>query len=165
MNTLLGYLVYWGENVIFLSLFFTYSLFTLPLVCGKIFFNLMFSGQGLFTVIFYCIVWVFTGWIFSFGLLLRDVYYLAHILSMHQGCRHAMGLPDELKEITVDPDVKLKVYNEVRMTVIELFIELRKQALSSMGLQPNKDDATDGPESGEDLDDIDVLEMLDNMEE
>jgi hypothetical protein len=35
-------------------------------------------------------------------------------------------LTDELKEIIIDKELKLKVYNEVRETIIEMFIELRK---------------------------------------
>jgi hypothetical protein len=38
-----------------------------------------------------------------------------------------MGLKDELKEIVIDQETKLKVYNEVRETVIELYIDIRKQ--------------------------------------
>lgn len=126
VNNFFSYLIFWLENLVVLSLFTFYSLLILPIVYGKIFFNLMFSSQGLFTVIFYCIVWLFTGWIFSMGLLARDLWYLIRILAMHRGCREEMGLIDELKEYVVDPEVKLKVYNEVRQTVIELFLESRK---------------------------------------
>lgn len=38
-----------------------------------------------------------------------------------------MGLSDELKEIVIDKDLKVKVYNETRETIIEMYIELRKQ--------------------------------------
>lgn len=166
LNKAFSYLVFWGENFVMLSIFFIYSLLLLPIVCGKIFFNLMFSGQGLFTVIFYCLVWIFSGLFFTFGLLVRDLTYLFGILAMHQGCRQAMGLPDELKEIIVDPDVKLKVYNEVRRTAIELFLELRKQALSTMGLPPPSSDHMMDPSSPQfDMDELDVLDMLDNVEE
>lgn len=37
-----------------------------------------------------------------------------------------MGLADELKEIVIDKEIKLKVYNEIRETVIELYIDIRK---------------------------------------
>lgn len=125
-NQFFSYLIFWLENIIMVFLFFLYEFLLLPFVYGKIFWNLMFSSQGLFTVIFYCLIWIFAGFFFTFGLLLRDIFYVLKILAMHQGCRHAMGLPDELKEATLDPLVKLKVYNEVRNTVIELYIELRK---------------------------------------
>ena len=46
---------------------------------------------------------------------------------MHQGCRQAQGLEDELKEIVIDKELKLKVYNEVRETVIEVYLDVRKQ--------------------------------------
>lgn len=38
-----------------------------------------------------------------------------------------MGLTDELKEVIIDKDLKVKIYNETRETVIEVYIELRKQ--------------------------------------
>jgi hypothetical protein len=37
-----------------------------------------------------------------------------------------MALSDELEQVRVDSRLKLKVYNEVRQTVIELYIEIRK---------------------------------------
>jgi hypothetical protein len=126
LNKFFGYLIYWLENIIILGLFFLYSFIISPIVYFKIFFNLMFSAQGLFTVIFYCLTWIFSGWFLTFGLLIRDMWYLFRIMAMHQGCREATGQVDELKEIKVDPELKLRIYNEVRTTVIELFLEIKK---------------------------------------
>ena len=37
-----------------------------------------------------------------------------------------MGLSDELKEINVDKELKIKIYNETRETIIEMYIDIRK---------------------------------------
>jgi hypothetical protein len=37
-----------------------------------------------------------------------------------------MGLTDELKEEIVDKELKMKVFNETRETIIEMYLELRK---------------------------------------
>lgn len=57
----------------------------------------------------------------------RDVHYLIKILSMHEGCRKARGLADELKVEVIDKELKLRVYNEIRETVIAVYLETRKQ--------------------------------------
>ena len=69
---------------------------------------------------------MFFGFFFTFGLIIRDVTFLVKILAMHQGCRFEMGLSDELKEVKMERAMKMKIYNEVRQTVIELYIDLRK---------------------------------------
>lgn len=38
-----------------------------------------------------------------------------------------MGLADELREVEIDKELKLKVFNEVRETIIEMYFDLRKQ--------------------------------------
>lgn len=65
-----------------------------------------------------------------------------------------MGLKDELKEIIIDQETKLKVYNEVRETVIELYIEIRKQ---------NKG-GEEYDQYLENLNDLDILHMLEEDE-
>lgn len=38
-----------------------------------------------------------------------------------------MGLADELREIVIDKELRLKVFNEVRESIIEMYVDLRKQ--------------------------------------
>ena len=45
---------------------------------------------------------------------------------MHQGCREALNLKDELPLVIIDRDLRLKVYNEIRDTVLEMYIDIRK---------------------------------------
>ena len=122
-----AYANYWLENVIFILAFFLYELFLVPVVYGKTFLNIVTCSVGLFTIMFHCVAWFLSGFFFTLFLVLRDIYYLVKILLMHQGCRQAMGLTDELTDTEIDREIKLKVYNEVRETVIEMYLELRKQ--------------------------------------
>ena len=119
------------ENLFILSMFLAYELLVAPAAFVKIEFNLVTSNQGLFTMIFYSTVWLFFGPFLTLSIVLKDFGHLAYILSMHEGCRQAMGLVDEMESIEIDPRLKLKVYNEVRQTAIELYIELRRQIIGS----------------------------------
>ncbi|CDW78613.1 UNKNOWN [Stylonychia lemnae] len=127
VSKIFSYGIFWIENVIFLFIFLLYEIFLIPVVYVKTFINIITCSVGLFTIMFHCAAWFFSGFFFSFFLVFRDIYYLAKILSMHQGCRQALGLADELKEEVIDKEVKLKVYNEIRETVIEVYIDIRKQ--------------------------------------
>jgi len=131
LNRYFSFLVYWMENLFILSMFLAYELLVAPAAFVKIEFNLVTSNQGLFTMIFYSTVWLFFGPFLTLSIVLKDFGHLAYILSMHEGCRQAMGLVDEMESIEIDPRLKLKVYNEVRQTAIELYIELRRQIIGS----------------------------------
>ena len=159
LNKSISYLVYWLENFVAVIFFFLYEVLIIPIVWCKIFWSIITTTQGLFTTIFYTITWIFTGLIFTFTLIIRDIYFLFKIFAMHQGCRAAMKLGDELKEYKVEDALKLKVYNEVRHTVIEIYIELRKQALAVLGDVNEEYDRyiTEG-----NFNDLDVLEMLES---
>lgn len=126
LNKFVSYCIYWLENLVLALVFLFYELLLVPIVFGKTFVALLTSNQGLFTTMFYGIAWLVSGLVMNVALALRDIYFLLKILSMHQGCRAETGLADELKEVKIDPLVKLRVYNEVRETVIELYIELRR---------------------------------------
>lgn len=59
-----------------------------------------------------------------FFLLLRDVAFLIKILCFHNGCRY--GRVDEYVEDSIDSDLRMKIYNETRSTVISLYKRLQK---------------------------------------
>lgn len=82
-----SYAMYWAENVIFVIIFLLYEICCIPAVYFKTFLNIVTCSVGLFTIMFQLAYWLFSGLFFSFFLVLRDVYYLVKILSMHQGCR------------------------------------------------------------------------------
>jgi hypothetical protein len=65
-------------------------------------------------------------------LLLRDGAFLLWILCYHQGCR--FGKVDELDEEEVNPDVRERVYNQTRSTVIALYKRIKKHIAGEGGI-------------------------------
>lgn len=63
-----------------------------------------------------------------------------------------MGLSDELKEVIIDKELKLKIYNETRETIIDMYLELRKQVGG----------ADDHDQEQNNIADIDILALLDD---
>jgi hypothetical protein len=65
-----------------------------------------------------------------------------------------MGLTDELKEEIVDKELKMKVFNESRETIIEMYLELRKQmgGAEEFDLTQNN------------INDLDILSLLEDDE-
>eukprot|EP00347_Sterkiella_histriomuscorum_P022855 403336899 len=147
-----SYAMFWAENVIFVFIFLIYEICLIPAVYIKTFINIVSCSVGLFTIMFQLSYWFFSGIFFSFFLIFRDIYYLLKILSMHQGCRQAMGLADELKEDVIDKDLKLKVYNEIRETVIAVYLDTRKMN--------NGGDDYDSYLTNGNFNDLDVLVIL-----
>ena len=86
----------------------------------------------------------------------RDCKYLFKILAMHNGCRHAFGLVDDESEIHIDSELKLKLYNEMRETVIEMFIQIRKDN--------GGDNSLDHYVINNNLNDIRLLEIFEEEE-
>ena len=78
-----SYMMFWLENMIFILFFALFEFLLVPVVYVKTFLNIMFCSYGLFTTIFKCIVWIFSGLFFDIFLALRDIYFLILILSMH----------------------------------------------------------------------------------
>lgn len=83
LNKLFSYMIFWLENIVFTIFFTLYEFLLVPIVYAKIFINILTCSYGLFTTIFKCIIWVFSGFFFSIFLAFRDIYYLLKILSMH----------------------------------------------------------------------------------
>ena len=119
-------IIFWLENIAFLICFSILSIAFIPLVLIKILYNILRSGHGLFSTILYSIVWVISGIFITSGIAGRDVYYLYTIFKMHDGCRAEKGIEDELKEEPVDKELLLRVYNEVRECIIEIYLDFRK---------------------------------------
>jgi len=121
LNSGFSFAMYWVENILFLCLFSAYEFFLIPIVYLKILFNIFMSSLGLFTLILNCFIWLIAGLFFTAYIASRDVAFLFKILKMHEGCRAAQGMEDELKEDPVDPELKIKVYNEVREAIMDIY--------------------------------------------
>jgi hypothetical protein len=68
---------------VILSIFLSYELLIAPVAFFKILFNIISSNQGLFTIIFYSIVWVLFGPILTLAIVVKDFSHLGLIMSMH----------------------------------------------------------------------------------
>lgn len=91
-----SYFMFWLENIFFIASFFTFEAVILPIAYIKVWINIVRNSMGILNTILNCVVWALIGIFMMFYLLLRDVSYLAKILSYHNGCR--FGKLDELAE-------------------------------------------------------------------
>ena len=126
-----SYVMYWIENIVLLFCFLIFELFLLPLAYIQIWFNILKCSFSLRTVINF-LLFLSTGPFLMLFIVFRDFYYLFRICSCHQGCR-ASSLnkikPQQLEttqSIENEQLLKIRVFNEVRVTVICLFKRLKK---------------------------------------
>lgn len=111
-------LMFWLENVVWLLLFMAYEIAQLPLVYLKNLFVVAWATQGLFLTIWHTAAWLFSGPVLLVFFALRDIYYMFKILRMHQGCREAGGIFDELEVKKIDVNEEVMRYNEARDVAI-----------------------------------------------
>lgn len=124
-----SYFMFWFENIFFIIAFIVQVTLLVPLVYIKNLFTIVWASSGLFTTLFYAVGWLFVGLFITLFLAVRDVYYYMKILAMHRGCREAYRLEDELKEEAIDSEVEVKIFNETRETVIDLYFDIKNQIL------------------------------------
>lgn len=117
-----SYFMFWLENIVFVIAFFLFELLIMPIAYIKVWINIVRNSMGILNTILNCVIWALIGIFMMFFLLFRDVSYLVKILSYHNGCR--FGKVDELAEESVDPALRIKIYNETRATVISLYQRL-----------------------------------------
>jgi hypothetical protein len=116
--------MFWLENIFFVFAFIFFELLIMPVAYVKVWINIVHNSMGILNTILNCLIWTLIGIFMMFFLLFRDMSYLLKILSYHNGCR--FGKADELAEESVDPQLKIKIYNETRATVISLYKRLQK---------------------------------------
>ena len=119
-----SFMMFWLENIIFISFFLAFELIISPFAYIKVWFNIVRNSMGVCRTILNCIVWAIIGVIMMFYIVVSDCVNLIKILCYHNGCRH--GFIDDLAEEEVDTALKIKVYNETRATVISLYKRLQK---------------------------------------
>jgi len=84
--------MFWLENILWLGIFLAYESALIPFVYFKNVFVVAWATQGLFMTVWNTVAWIFAGPIILFFLVLRDVWYMFAILTMHNGCREFAGL-------------------------------------------------------------------------
>jgi hypothetical protein len=120
-----SYLMYWLENLFFISGFLFLELLIAPVAYVKVWINIVRNSMGVLKTILNCIVWGLIGLIMTGFLMFRDVAYIIRILCYHQGCREGR-IDDLLAVVEEEPALRIKVYNETRSTVISLYKRLQK---------------------------------------
>mmetsp|Transcript_13250 Transcript_13250/g.20715 ORF Transcript_13250/g.20715 Transcript_13250/m.20715 type:complete len:277 (+) Transcript_13250:3073-3903(+) len=148
---------FWIENIIFVSGFIGFELMVAPMIYVITFFNLIYSTSGLFETVYNIFYWGIFGIAYLLILLLRDVYYLLLILYHLDGCKAA--LPQSAKDIEEEgmpEDKQIEVYNDLRVNVVKMYYEIKKQV---------KKTTEHADEEVKVDDNFDVLRMLDEDEQ
>lgn len=104
--------------------FVIFELCILPIAYLKTWVNLIRNKQGLWQTLWHLFLYLTTGPFIKFWLMLCDISLFAKILSYYQGCR--IGKIDELAEEEINDELKVKIYNETRATIITLYKKLNK---------------------------------------
>lgn len=80
------------------------------------------------------------------------------ILTMHNGCKSAFGITNDLVDDLVDPNEEVRLYNQAREICIMKYFEVRKQCLVD-----KKEEA--GEDNDIDFGEIKILDQLKGDEE
>ena len=78
-----GLFMFWLENIAWLSLFLTFEVVLTPIVYFKNLFVVAYVSQGALLKIWNTLAWLFAGPIYIVFFILRDLWYMFRILTMH----------------------------------------------------------------------------------
>ena len=136
---------FWLENIFFIIYFIVYEIVLMPFVFFLTFFNIMYSTHGLFTTAFNVIKWAIFGFIYLLYLLLNDTRMLIQILAKHKGCKESDPKNDKQKidETHIDNDLnkQIMVFNDVRTTVIQMYLDIHKHMIGEIDDAEEKTDS------------------------
>ncbi len=120
-----SFFMYWVENVIYLLSFIIYEALLLPLAYFKIlFYNIPHCSIGFGRTICNTVVWLLLGLFVCLWFIIQDCWYLLRILAKTRGCR--IGMANELDDTERPPEFRANIYNEVRESLIYIYLELKK---------------------------------------
>lgn len=121
---------FWIENIFLLVLFIIFELFLTPFVYLKSFYTIIYSTNGLFSVIANVFKWAALGPLLMMLVLCKDVVNLINILRMHDGCKayKEQGDGDDEDE-GIDGEQRVMLFNEVRHVVITHYLKQRYELL------------------------------------
>ncbi|CAI2359649.1 unnamed protein product [Moneuplotes crassus] len=132
LSKIFSYTVFWAENFVVLILFLIYECTILFLTYGKVYLNIVRASEGLFTKIFFVGIWVVFGIAILVMFIVYDMISLTRILLMHNGCR--MYMNEEEDEEVFDVSKKLEIFNQLRNTMINMFIKAKIDVKNSIGI-------------------------------
>lgn len=71
-----SYMMFWMENILFVSVFIAFEMCLMPLVWFICFLNIIYSTPGMFTTFFNLAKWIVLGILYMAFILFKDVYNL-----------------------------------------------------------------------------------------
>lgn len=122
-----SYAIFWVENIILIVGFMAFEICLIPFVYLITYFNIIFSCKSPLQLVTFLSKWAFGGIFLVFYIMLDDIRHLFKILVLYRGCKEASenNLADEEEnEVELDDKQKIKVYNEIRDNVIEMYCEI-----------------------------------------
>lgn len=94
----------------------------------KVYLNILKASEGLYTKVFYIIVWMFIGILILVCFIIYDVINLTKILCMHNGCQQYNNI--EKAEAVHNTKLKVHVYNQLRNTIETMYKDARAKVSS-----------------------------------
>lgn len=159
MTKAYSYILFWVENTVLIGGFLFFEIFIFPIAYLKVWINIIRNSIGTFKKICNSFIIAVLGIFILFFIMMRDVYYLCRILLYHQGCREGQGLIEKEDE-GIDAETKVKVYNEIRATVIHLFKKLQKHMRQNQ--RQGSDSEFEEENEEDDADNIDYFYIEDD---
>lgn len=124
--------MYHAENVLFVMFFMVGEVFLIVPVYMKVFWNIQRATQSMTTFLF-LVVWTIFGLPLCLLMALKDTFNLLKILQASEGFLatkeyQELNSKNEMHEDEFDLELRIKVQNQVRDTVIQLYKDLRSKA-------------------------------------
>ena len=139
-NNFYALTMFWIENIVWIVLFMAYEIALIPLVYAKNIFTVAWATQGMFSTLFNTAAWIMTGPVFIAFFIMRDVWYLFRLMTMHQGCKVSTGVQDDMLKEEVDLPEETRLYNQAREAVIEEFYDILWRIKQNKGIQKEEGD-------------------------
>jgi len=119
-------MMFWMENILFVSAFLVFELCLGPFVWIGCMINIIYCTNGMFTTVYNTFKWCLLGLLYLAFILIKDVYNLLKILCMHRGCREAKNLSSgiDLDEVERKKLLKIDCFNSIRGVVISMYREI-----------------------------------------
>lgn len=125
----MSYIMYWVENIVYITFFGLFEMLLSPLAFAKIWYNMLqlLRNQDSGSLervrsLMYFAVWAVLGPVVMCWLMAMDVRNFVIILLHHDGFTRTMEEKNAAGK--ADDTIKVQVYNEVRALVISLFLKI-----------------------------------------
>jgi len=131
-----SFAIFWIENIVYIVLFIALEILISPIAFGKIWWKMIdmlktsaFDGEqdgkrAMCRSCLYLILWFFTGPFIMIWILLLDLINFIVILTHHDGFIRTQE--QEKAENKIDDELKIRIYNEIRVITISWFKKIHK---------------------------------------